>query len=210
MFAIHHPDTFLQISKDYIACVIPKCGCSTITLQSICYHEHKNIYDYREYEGKHISSKGEHFFDCSKNHYTINEKYLPENHKIIAIFRDPIERYISTWHTSAAQKLCNDFNLNLIKLCSYIGSDEKIDQHYTPQHMYYDFKNIDIFIELKDYHKFCEEHNIPWIITNKNASSYYDKFRLSENNIRIIKSIYDKDYRLIDEIKKSNKLYIPK
>jgi hypothetical protein len=85
---------------------------------------------------------------------------------------------------------------------------KNIDIHYRPQYTFIDFNDIDIFIELNDYENFCKENNIPFIKLNQNPDkNYKEKIILTEKQKSLIKKIYEKDYLMIDKIKKSGKLY---
>lgn len=209
MFQKHYLNNFYQISDKYVICEIPKCGCSTIALQSLCYNEGKNILDYSCCKYKHLNDAFGGIWTNIKE-YSINELHLTKDQQTIALYRDPIERYISAWGTTRAYKFDIDFHRNLITIKNNIYTDTYIDHHYTPQSMFYNFENIDSFIKLEDYQKFCDEYNIPWLMANKNISEEYKKIQVTEEEKEIIKDIYKDDYILLDKIRDSNKIYIPK
>lgn len=204
-FHIEH--SFYKVSDKYIVSLISKIGCSTVAIQSHCYNCNKDINNYKYFEYKHLGGRY-----WTKNFifkYSINHPL--SNQIVVALFRDPIERYMSTWGTNVVvHPNKNNFNDNLIKVKEHFDNKIKLDHHYCPQYMFYDFDKIDIFVELKDYSKFCEEHNIPCITVNKNGNPQYKKLVPTEEQKQIIKDIYNEDYILIDKIRNSNKLYIPK
>lgn len=149
-----------------------------------------------------------------QSNYKINYDTHNGPEKIVAIFRDPIERYKSIFFTPCVVHLNRfDFHENLIQLSKTdrLSQDNPLylDHHYIPQYVYYDFDKIDIFVELKDYKMFCQEHNIPWVMANKNINDNYTNFSISKEDQDIIKKLYQKDYELINKIRQSNKLYIP-
>lgn len=208
MFQKHYPNNFYQISDKHVICEIPKCGCSTVVLQSLCYNEGKNISEYSCCKYKHLNDVFASIWSIIKG-YSLNESHLTKNQQAIALYRDPIERYISAWGTRHSGRFNDDFYQNLIAIKNNIYTDTHIDHHYTPQSMFYNFENIDIFIKLEDYQKFCDEYNIPWLMVNKNISEEYKKIQVTEEEKEMIKDIYKDDYILLDKIQKSNKIYIP-
>jgi len=201
---------FFKVSDKYIVSLISKNGCSTVAIQSHCYNCNEDINKYKHLEYDHLYGhwSGNFIYDFSID-YTKVHNY--PNQKVVAIFRDPIERYMSIWGTSIVKHPNkNDFHDNLLQVKNHFDNNIGLNHHYCPQYMFYDFDKIDIFVELKDYPKFCEENNIPWIMINKNNNSEYKKLVPTEEQKQIIKEIYNKDYILLNKIRNSNKLYIPK
>jgi hypothetical protein len=202
--------SFFKVSDKYIVSLISKIGCSTVAIQSHSYNCNEDINKYKHLEYENLWGHWNDDFIYKFNiDYTKLHNY-PEQ-KVVVIFRDPIDRYMSIWGTSVFNHLNNnDFNDNLLKVKEHFDNNIWLNHHYCPQYMFYDFDKIDIFVELKDYPKFCEEHNIPWIMINKNNKPEYKKLVPTEEQKQIIKDIYNEDYILLDKIRNSNKLYIPK
>lgn len=212
MFNSYYHNHFYKVSENYVVSMISKIGCSTVALQTKCFNQNLNIEEFKESEYKHINKvyKDSIFVEMLKYKINYRNVYKYPEQKVVALFRDPIERYISICGTMFSHLNENNFNDNLLKVKEHFDKKIELDHHYSPQYMFYDFDKIDIFVELKDYPKFCEEHNIPWIMANKNDKPEYKKLVPTEEQKQIIKDIYNEDYILLDKIKNSNKLYIPK
>ena len=210
---------FLKVSDIYVVSQFPKCGCSTVTLQSLVYNLKGEITleQFSEAENKHLLfirdkepfiEKG--LFQVS-NEFHINEsnvKHYP-GQKVVVIFRDPIKRFLSAYNTSVIpdnEKKPEEI-LNRIK--TQLERGELINLHYNPQCIYYDFNDVDIFVNLENYPDFCKENNIPWIMANKNISEKYLKYIPSQELIENIKKLYEEDCELIKRIQNSDKLYKP-
>lgn len=206
-----HKNRSLEINNDFVVAVVAKVACSTVVIQNLCYKNKENIDKYNEGRYKHINYIG--FGDL---HEYANMKYALDIARVknkikIAIFRDPVDRLKSfylggpkyAWDKQLSfsevvkkvQRTFNEFDLNLI------------DPHVNLQSNYYDFDDIDLFIDIKDYSKFCEENHIDMIPMNQKTVS--DDIEITENDRRIIEKIYEKDYELISKILSSNKLYEP-
>lgn len=182
---------FYKVSDNFIVSSIHKIGCSTVALQGKCYNENIDINQYEDLKYKHINTS------YRGNIFKTTFKYILNNvknsdEKVVVIYRDPIERYISTYHTYFIKKM----DLNNVSIEDY---------HYMPQSFHYDFDDIDIFVKLEDYPEFCKRNNIPWILTNKKIIN--NKYKPTEEEIYKIKELYKDDYILIDKIENSNKLY---
>ena len=212
---------FLKVSEKYVVSQIPKCGCSTVTLQSALYNFPEKNYSmdlFSDAEDKHLNTTdiGKKYFNTDSlfsltRPFHINEsnvKYY-KNQKVVVIFRDPLERFISA---------CNTFKIlghlkDPFEKCLFIKNKLQrgltINNHFNPQHIYYDFDDVDIFVSLENYPKFCYDENIPWMKANKNNSKKYLEYVPTQELINEIKDLYKEDYELIEKIYKSNKLYKP-
>lgn len=213
MFNSYYHNHFYKVSENYVVSMISKIGCSTVALQTKCFNQKLNIEDFKEAEYKHITKlyKDSIFIEILKYKIDYRNVYKYPGQRVVALFRDPIERYMSIYSTDLPiHPNGNDFNDNLLKVKEHFDNKTELNYHYCPQYMFYDFDKIDIFVELNDYSKFCQEHNIPWIMVNKNGDPEYKKLVPTDEQKQIIKDIYNEDYILLYKIRNSNKLYIPK
>lgn len=198
---LSYGNCWMPVSNDYIITSIGKIGCTTIHAQTLLYVEKSNIEDFKQISNKHAITVMKDFFTKSSN-YKVDPKI--DLRKKVALFRDPIERV-----KSAYRNLFNNFNIveftmNVEATLSQLSSDE-VEHHINLQCNHYDFDDVDIFVELKDYPKFCEENNIPWIQLNQSNSKNVVMPSWCED---ILIKTYAKDYELIKNIKQSGKLWV--
>lgn len=208
MFKQVYLNHFSRISNDYAVSNIPKLGCSTVSLQTLKYFRNIKLdYFRKNYEFTHLC-KFVHkpdgaVFDTARC-YNVNLSTKHPDLKLVALYRDPLERFISAFRTynqfSSKKKSVQE----VLKLLEE-GLD-KLDQHFYPQSIFYNPDNIDLFVELKDYEKFCEKNNIEWLMVNK-TSKTAQPINLTEKEVNKIKSLYQSDYDLIDKIKASGKIW---
>ena len=210
----YYTDRFVSISDDYSACLISKCGCSTVTVQGICYKNGDDISKFHLFENNHLLDAGiddNNVYIYRTDPFSLTEKLSSNNtnRKNIAIFRDPVDRFISIMHTKHMNLFGNSLDnlLDFVEKVSNNGEFYKLDQHFVPQCMFYTLNSIDVFVELKDYGNFCKLNNIPWQLVNKNNDDSYKNFKLTEKQISRIKELYYCDSVLIDNIKSSGRLW---
>lgn len=202
-------NNWYKINDEFAAISISKNACSTVNVQSWTYRNKLDINTFKKAEYKHLMDvKLDYIFQKQYNRrFILNDK--PDDLKYICIVRDPIERLISAFNTNKFTKE-SDFTifLNDVAKSFKLLSFNRINQHIQPQSAHFNFEDVDIFVYASDYDKFCNEYNIPFIKLNQNPNkNYQNNTLLSDNNIEIIKSLYEKDYILLDKIKQSNKLY---
>ena len=210
--------TALKINDTYSVISVAKNGCSTVAAQTLIYHE-PETYDFNYFKDAHYKhlnciNKGENglIFPLTYKYLTnVCDLKKNKNEKIIFIFRDPIQRFLSSFKTDFIGKNMVFKNFLFMVIHNFFihkNQLKNIDIHYRPQYTFVDFNDIDIFIELNDYENFCKENNIPFIKLNQNPDkNYKQKIILTEKQKSLIKKIYEKDYEMIDKIKKSGKLY---
>lgn len=147
------------------------------------------------------------------NNFYLNEKEIKtenKDNKLIVIFRDPIKRYLSALHTESSFFYGETINNSLNEIENFIKKGGGLmDQHFFPQSCFFNFDDVDIFVNLENYTQFCGENNIPWIMANKNISKNYLNLSVTDEQKEKIKLIYESDYEMIEKINKSNKLWIP-
>ena len=207
-----YKNQFVKVSDDFIVNITPKVGCSSVILQTLSYNLNIDINTFNKSIDRHINIAG---YDLSKKYnksmfdlgreYCVNEN-IKDKEKVCVIYRDPVKRYLSAWQTWCAM-FYNIPLFNHIELIRDCLNKQMEDEHYVPQHKFFNFDNVDIFIKLEDYPDFCRENNIPWIMANKNVNSDYMNFKVSESICDKIKALYKDDYDIINKIINSNKLY---
>ncbi len=210
---------YVQVSDDYVVNLVAKNGNSTVVFQGLSYNRGIDISNYSGFENRHIS-----FYTETANEDRFWEKIKeyklfpnPKDHKILFIFRDPVKRLLSAKNTGAAWYFDKNMDeyLDIIREAFEDGKPRLIDQHVYPQFPYLIKNNlwiedIHLFIDLEDYQEFCIENNIPWILANKNTKQEYLNTGITKEQEDRIKSLYADDYKMIDLIKNSGKLYKPK
>lgn len=200
-----------KISDKYVVIQIPKIASSTVGLQTLKYNTNANINDFAEYEFEHLGTttngRKNHWMEINRYRIQVNNvKNYPDQY-VVALFRDPVERFISAYHT----KCVNLYNLpfdeflnNTIELINKTTSLSSINEHIRPQYVFYNYYDVDIFIDNNDYKDWCYENDIEVLLVNKTKEN---KIVPTEEQIRKIKDLYKEDYELIDKIKLSKKLY---
>lgn len=187
--------------------IIPKNACTTLMALSF---KLENQSFNKIHNEVHINNK-------LLKGFSVNNAY-PK----VAIYRDPIERFISIYNNrDKHENRCwgnisniGDF-INFAKaeqeksICKTYKSNG-CDEHFIPQYKFYNLKDIDIIVQLKDLNSFIKEklHIINPINKNK-SNGTLEKSQLTVNQIKEIINIYKKDYILFDDIVKSDKLYKP-
>lgn len=207
----------LKINDTYTVIKVPKNGCSTVAIQTLIYNEpHKfNIIYFKDCEYKHLNGIGRGLIFPLTYNFFVNCDDIKNkpNEKLCFIFRDPYERFLSAYKTDFIGK-----NKTIIEFIDFVKNEintnkhnlKIVDEHYRPQHTFLNFEDVDVFIELKDYEKFCNENNILFIKANQNFNKNYKNeitLNLTKEHINDIKELYKEDYIMIDKIKNSNKLY---
>lgn len=212
--------------NNYAINFMSKCGCSTLGYYGYI-QKYGNTFlrgnekSIHEYDFKHFKYNN---IDSNINYHAIINKYCLVNYedidrtkyKTVAIFRDPIERIIS-----ARNPLINEYKLNNTKeyfkwvINQLMQSDlNNLDQHIIPQYFYYNFNNIDLFIELKNLHICLRSIGLKPLKLNQTPKDLYKDDPYNNDEIfniyyPILKKLYNNDYILIDKIKSSNKLWKP-
>ena len=202
-----------KISDNFVVVGCAKNSSTTVMIQSLCYNEHKNINEYNDLEFKHVNQSIYGNLWNYSNKYEINCDNVKNhpNENLIFIFRDPIKRFLSAykaWFVGLNRTIDEFVKFVKEDIETYKDNINIINSHYRPQYTFINFDDIDIFIEQKDYEKFCDENNISLIKLNQNQDKdYQSKIELTDEHISILKDIYKKDYEMIEKIKTSGKLY---
>lgn len=207
-FSKSFKNNWCKVSDKYAVISISKNGCSTVNVQSYVYQKKIDINNFKNAEHKHLCDIDlPHIFQSQKRRYIINKKVNSLVH--VCIIRDPIERLLSAYKTKrfVIEKSFDEFLLNVKYTFDNCPMD-KINQHIHLQSAHFDFNDVDIFVYLSDYEKFCNEHDISFIKLNQNPDkNYQTKIELTDEHISMIKDIYKEDYEMIEKIKNSGKLY---
>lgn len=197
-----HKKQWVSINDEFITLPISKNGCTTVFAQADCYSDKHDISIYDCITHKHANKEIPSFFQkCYKNAINIDSS----NKKRLIIFRDPKERLFSAWKNQFNNYSFDEFVTNVYNTFQKCDTNN-IDQHINLQCNYYNFDDIDVFVDLNDYPKFCIEHNIPWIALNQ--TTYKEKPSIPPHLEKLIEDIYKEDYKLIEKIKTSNKIWI--
>lgn len=196
-----------KVSDKFAVISISKNGCSTVCTQSYTYQNKIDINNFKNAEYKHLLESNFGYIFENRRNYIIKEK---DNSLVyVCIIRDPIERLLSAYKTKqfVIENSFDEF-LSNVKYTFNNCLLHEIDQHIHLQSAHFDFNDVDVFVYLSDYEKFCNEHNISFIKLNQNPDKKYQtKIELTDEHISIIKDIYKDDYEMIEKIKNSGKLY---
>lgn len=185
--------SYYKVSDEYCVTAIPKCACSTTALQTLHYNGLISVEDCEKEKYKHI--------------HKLHSKAREVNHNVdfnslikVQIIRDPLERFISAYHTLNYSD--TNWNCFLYEKAKDIMKD---DRHFAPQYLY--SKHPDIYVYIKDYEKFCAEHGIEYLPANINNKPEYLNFKITENDKEYIKELYYKDYDFLEHIKNTGKIW---
>jgi glycosyltransferase involved in cell wall biosynthesis len=201
-----------KITDSYVVIGISKNASSTVGLQTLKYNTGMNIQDLSHYEYEHLGDltvcdKVNHWMAINRYRIQVNNVKNYPDQFVVAIFRDPVERFISAYNT----KCVNQYNLsfenflqNAETLIETTTSLTSINEHIRPQYTFFNYYDVDIFVSNKDYEFWCNEHNIEVLPVNKTKNNTVVP---TENQIERIKELYKFDYELIDKILSSTKLY---
>lgn len=220
--SLKYLNKFVILNGEYAVNIIEKNGCSTLGYLSFC----------QKFPNEDFLTNGEntiHSYDyfhfnaptCPQNEYHSKiiercfvdiEKVKESSYKKVAIFRDPMERLLSARNPLMFVHFLNSnedfftFVSNEIK--KPIGCT---DQHIIPQAYYYDFDDIDIFVELKDLEKWlvsigCE----PMKLNQTPQGRYEDATEDIKKWLPTFNEYYKDDFELIKKIKNSGKVWTNK
>lgn len=217
----YYLNKFVILNNEYAVNFMSKCGCSTLGYlaykqkfkdkefltcneTSIKDYEYRHFDDYKNKSNDyHLKIKTcclEDIKTCKRNKY-----------KTVAIFRDPIQRLIS-----ARNPLMSTNKLETNKeFFEFVDEEIKkpiglTDQHIIPQAYYYNFNDIDIFIELKFLEKWLISIGCEPIKLNQTPKNRYeDATEDIKKWLPTLNEYYKCDYELIDKIKNSDKVWIP-
>lgn len=197
-----------KVSDEYAVISISKNACSTVNVQSYVYQNKIDINNFKDAEYQHLSATNFYYiFQDPNRKYMIKEK---DNSLLyVCIIRDPIERLLSAYETKLfiIENSFDEF-LSNVKYTFDNCMSHEINQHIHLQSAHFDFNDVDIFIYISDYEKFCNENNIPVIKLNQNPDKdYQSKIKLTDEHISTIKDLYKEDYEMIEKIKNSGKLF---
>ena len=195
-----YKNVMLKISDNYCVIEISKNGCTTVNAQHLLYN---NLYSKDLLESIQYSHACKVFPDFFTTSHHIKDDC--SQCKKIVIFRDPIDRFKSAWKNQFNYNTIEEFTLH-VKHTFNSYDISKINQHINLQSEHFDFDTVDIFVDLKDYKRFCEDNDIYWTSLNQTNSK---NTNIPEWCVPIIKEVYKKDYEMIEQIKESGKLYIP-
>lgn len=131
-----------------------------------------------------------------------------------AVWRDPVERLISTYKWFLMEKNWRPyFNwLNLYEDCSFdrfleftvfeLGkaNPQAQDEHIRKQIDYYSPSDVDYIIHINDLNDFLIQRGIP-TLKNRQNETHTDKIILTDEQIGKIKDLYKEDYSLLNHEK---------
>lgn len=198
-----------EIADGVVALIIPKCACSSLSWIA----------------AKRSGMLNELFGDVGDNTFEYHSLNTDENHawpklrknvlrndagdaKVVAVYRDPIDRLISAKYTIDKKSTFEEYIKNVI--ATFKQCDMKdIDEHILPQSYLYDASKVDLFVNIKDLSQFLESIGQQDVFINKTPSSELNSYDRSilDKYISEIKEIYACDYNLIDSIPETKKFY---
>lgn len=200
---------------------IAKNACST--LKYLAYNiNNDTLYNDYNYENLHNYIRPW----CCNYCWDLKKFIKPDNSITFAIYRDPVERFISayinmknggmlyTYMLIKSYNGCNTFNdfLNYAKYeINMYGKNyyDYIDEHLRPQSFYYNYNDIDYLVKIEDldnflfnvlgndiYNKYYKEKQN---VCNIDKSIFYKE--ITDENIKDIKILYKDDYLLLEKYK---------
>lgn len=176
---------FIILNDEYAINILPKCGCSTLGYLAFCqkYPDENfltdnessiHMYDFCHFGTKESPNKkyqAKIFARCLVG----LEEVKSCKYKKVAIFRDPIQRLFSARNPLITWKRLHTNN----EFFTFVSNEIKkpiglTDQHIIPQSYYYNFDDIDIFIELKDLEKWLVSIGCEPIKLNQTPKGRYE------------------------------------
>lgn len=194
---------YAKINDDYAIISVSKCGCSTAALLAQEYTK-KNVVKepIENFTFKHLNDINRNYWSQLDAEVMLKER---PNCKIVAIYRDPIERFISAKHTIAPNEDWEVYTKIVLQTLKN-NSKDNIDQHILPQHYFYNLDEVDIFVELKDLSNFLQSIGVNPIAVNQRKNKQ-NNIECLDKYLQELKQLYAEDYKMISEISK-NKKYI--
>ena len=207
------------MNNEYAVNIIQKNGCSTLWYLAFC----------QKYPDENFLTNNEdsiHAYDFCHfgTQESPNKKYQAKifsrclidicdvksgNYKKVAIFRNPIERLLSARNPLMFWKRLKTNEDFFHFVCDEIKKPMVLaDQHIMPQSCFYNFDDIDIFVELKDLEKWLVSIGCEQIILNQTPQG---RFKNADEDIKAcmpqLLEYYKDDFALIERIKGSGKVW---
>lgn len=147
----------------------------------------------------------------------INKSKIKANSIKFAVYRDPVDRFISIykhfilagnkrWYIDALN-LRNDNNFDrFIEFAKFeISKSNSLmqDEHIRKQIDYYKEEDVDYIVKLEDLNDFLKYINIDPANYKLNNTDKYKDFTINDSQKEIIKNLYKDDYNIL----KSNKIW---
>lgn len=183
---------YCKIKDNLYFVVISKNACTSIKKYIL---DNKNIIHYNFHDVHNLIGYSENeFLTLVKNKNKINGIKF-------AIYRDPINRAISSYKYIKYSGYCGRYILNsfdeYIELCKMHLNENYIncDEHIRRQSDYYKENDVDYVIDIKILNDFLKKFNININIENESPKI---PIELSESQISILKKLYENDYNILN------------
>ena len=210
---------FVILNSKYAVNIIEKLGCSTLGYLAFC----------QKYPNENFLTAGEstihsydfcHFYAPTSPQNDYHAKIIERcfvdigevkefGYKKVAIFRDPIQRLLSARNPLM---FVHSINTNE-EFFAFVSNEIKkpiacTDQHLIPQTCFYNFDDIDIFVELKDLENWLVSIGCEPIRLNQTPQGRYED---ATDDIKKwmpqLLDYYKDDFALIERIKGSGKVW---
>ena len=210
---------FVILNNEYAINIMSKCGSSTLGYLAYAQNfpddkfltkgeDSIHKYDFINFNSSE-SPKNNYHQKIEMRCWVDIEKIKKCGYKKVAIFRDPIERLLS-----ARNPLMFSFNLSTNEdFFTFVGDEIKkpigcTDQHVIPQSCFYNFDDIDIFVELKDLENWLVSIGCEPIRLNQTPHGRYED---ATDDIKKwmpqLLEYYKDDFALIEKIRDSGKVW---
>lgn len=187
-------DLWTILSKEHkvITPIISKNACSSLVLISLKRNDLE-----KEYAFKSLGN----FWSDNKRNFIINPKEY-KDFKKVAVIRHPVDRIISAYTTIGRNKRFYDYCDDVIDTLKNV-EPKYINRHFTSQFLFYDYKDIDLFIPIEKLNDYLKQINIQKLEVNK---SNVVRFINEETKNKLLE-VLKEDYKIYTDILKSDKCF---
>lgn len=190
---MYFPNFYCHIKDNLYFVVISKCACTSIK---------KYILDLHHIQYQDVTDIHDLIGNCENDFLTLvsHKDRLPNDAIRFAVYRDPVERAISSYHyltlpiNSYRQYQISDFD-SYLELCKTHLSRDPLycDEHIRRQVAYYKEDDVDFVVNI---HRLNEvllaRYNIQLSVENKSTYST----SITNDQIATLKELYKDDYSI--------------
>lgn len=185
-------DLWIILSKEHkvITPIISKNACSSLVLISL---KRKDLE--KKYAFKGLGD----FWSDNKRDFIINPKEY-KDFKKVAVIRDPIDRIISAYTTIGKNKKFYDYLDDVIDTLKNV-EPKYIDRHITNQFLFYDYKDVDLFVPIEKLNDYLKSIDIEKLEVNQSNVVHFINEETKSKLLEVLKE----DYKIYNDILKSDK-----